>query len=94
MLQMNGRYDDALRLIRKFRTKSPDTKNSLVDQELQVLKAAMRYGEVLELTDALLQSRDPKALSEADIFSIRNEALREMSTLIESRSKETGAGAE
>ena len=88
ILQINGHYDDALRLIRKFRAKTPDTKNSLVGQELQVLKAAMRYGEVLELTDALLQSGDPKGLSEADIVSIRDDALRELSMLIESRSHE------
>ena len=87
ILNMNGRHDEALQLIRKFRTTN-SSENSVVVQELQVLKAAKRYPEVLEVTDRLLESEDQGGLSVADIVSMRDKVLGEMSALIESQKKE------
>lgn len=88
ILNMNGRREEALQLIRKFRT-THSSENSVVVQELQVLKAAKRYPEVLEVTDRLMESEDQGGLSVADIVSIRDEVLGEMSALVQSRKQET-----
>ena len=92
VLVLNGHYDDALRLLLKFRTKSPNAKNSLIGQELQVLKAAKRYPELLELADQELKAREGKETPEAAaIISLRDEALCEMSTLLDSLRKVDGS---
>jgi serine/threonine protein kinase len=91
ILGKNGHYDDALHLLLRFRTRSPNAKNSLIVQELQVLKAARRYPELLEVADQALIAREDKETQEvAAIISIRDEALLEMSTLLDSQRKVDG----
>ena len=92
VLVLNGQHDDALRLLLKFRTKSPNAKNSMIGQELQVLKAAKRYPELFELADQELKALEGKETPEAAaaIISIRDEALLEMSKLLDSQKKVDG----
>ena len=91
VLVLNGHYDDALQLLQRFRTRSPNAENSLIVQELLVLKAAKRYPELLVLADQELKAREGKETPEAAaIISLRDEALCEMSTLLDSLRKVDG----
>ena len=83
---LNGRQDEALLLIQRFRT-TPDSQSSLAVQELQVLTAAKRYGEIFNVTDRL-QSDDTSGLSATDVALTRDAVLHEMSALIESRKQD------
>lgn len=82
-LQLCGFPEEALQLLRDFRTLSPNNVNLLIENVLQLLSALKRYPELIALIDQRLEKTQISEEQRTNVEKLRMDAMQKLEDLVD-----------